>query len=98
MTRARRVFASKGPLFAAGTLAALPVILSTIHALAIGWTPVGDDAVIATRSYDVFTGHSPLVGQYSAASGVLGEASHSPGPLLYWLLAIPARFGPAAMV
>jgi hypothetical protein len=87
-----------GPLFAAGMLAALPVIVSTIHSLAIGWTPVGDDAVIAVRSYDVFTAHSPLVGQYSAASGVLGEASHSPGPLLYWLLALPARLGPAAMV
>jgi hypothetical protein len=79
-------------------LGALPVILSTIHSLAIGWTPVGDDAVIAVRSYDVFSAHSPLVGQYSAASGVLGEASHSPGPLLYWLLALPARLGPAAMV
>jgi hypothetical protein len=98
MTRARRVFASNGPLLAAGMLAALPVILSTIHSLAIGWAPVGDDAVIAARSYDVLTSHSPLVGQYSAASAVLGEASHSPGPLLYWLLALPARFGPAAMV
>jgi hypothetical protein len=99
MTTARRVVAANGPLLAAGILAALPVILSTVHALAVGWTPVGDDAVIAARSYDVFTSHSPLVGQYSASSVVLGEVSHSPGPMLYWLLALPARFGgPAAMV
>jgi hypothetical protein len=96
MTRARRSLAQNWSAIAAGLLAALPVILSTVHALAVGWTPVGDDAVIAVRSYDVFTSHSPLVGQYSAASAVLGEASHSPGPMLYWLLALPARFGGGA--
>ncbi|MEA2421693.1 MAG: hypothetical protein QOF55_792, partial [Thermoleophilaceae bacterium] len=53
-------------LIAAGLVAALPVILSTAHSLAVGWTPVGDDAVIAARSYDVFTAHPPLLGQYSA--------------------------------
>jgi hypothetical protein len=86
-----------GPLLASGLLAALPVILSTAHSLAVGWTPVGDDAVIATRSYDVLSNHPPLVGQYSQASAVLGEASYSLGPMLYWLLAAPARLGPAAM-
>jgi hypothetical protein len=82
-------------LIAAGLVAALPVILSTAHSLAVGWTPVGDDAVIAARSYDVFTAHPPLLGQYSAASAVLGDASYSLGPMLYWLLAVPARFGGA---
>ncbi len=37
--------------------------------------------------------HSPLVGQYSFISAVLGRPVRSPGPLLYWLLAIPARLG-----
>jgi hypothetical protein len=85
-------------LLAAGLLASLPVILSTAHTLALGWYPLGDDAIIATRSYDVLTSHTPLVGAYSATSVVLGQASHHPGPMLYWLLSIPARLGgPAAM-
>ena len=79
-------------------LAALPVIVSTVHALAVGWTPVGDDAVIGLRAYDVLTAHSPLVGQYSASSALTDTPTYSPGPLLYWLLAIPARIGGAAML
>jgi hypothetical protein len=83
-------------VLAAALLAALPVILSTAHALATGWTPVGDDAVIAVRAYDVLTSHSPLVGLYSATSEVLGRPLHSLGPMPFWLLALPARFGGAA--
>jgi hypothetical protein len=98
MSGVRRWLTSHGGLVAAGVLAALPVILSTAHTLALGWYPVGDDAIIAARSYDVFTAHPPLVGAYSATSVVLGQASHHPGPMLYWLLAIPARIGgPVAM-
>jgi hypothetical protein len=82
-----------------GVLAALPVIVSTIHGLSEAWSPYGDRAVIAARSYDVFTAHPPLVGQYSAWSSVLAHPIFSPGPMLYWLLAVPAHFiGPRAMV
>jgi hypothetical protein len=95
---ARRWIVANGAFVAAGLLASFPVVLSTVHALAIGWYPVGDDGIIAARAYDVFTLHPPLVGAYSATSVVLGQGSHHPGPMLYWLLAIPARFGgPAAM-
>jgi len=80
-----------------GLLAALPVIVSTIRAAAVGWVPVGDDAIIAARAYDVFSTRPPLLGQYSAATGG-GESVYSLGPLLYWLLAIPARIGPAAVL
>src|SRR3954447_24039050 len=93
MSATRSWLASHGALLAAGLLASIPVILSTAHTLALGWYPVGDDAIIAARSYDVFTTHPPLVGAYSATSVVLGQASHHPGPMLYWLLAIPARIG-----
>lgn len=55
--------------------------------------PAGDRAVIALRAYEVFTSRTPLVGQYSASTAVAGRVVYSPGPLLYWLLAIPARFG-----
>src|SRR5438067_8134398 len=77
--------------------AALPAIVSTIRALAAGAFPNGDRGIVATRAYDVFTSHSPLVGQYSASTLVVHQATHSPGPILYWLLAVPARIGPAAM-
>jgi hypothetical protein len=98
MSAARSWLASHGPLVAAGLLAALPVILSTAHTLAVGWYPVGDNGIIAARSYDVFTTHPPLLGAYSATSVVLGDAARHPGPMLFWLLAIPARFGgPVAM-
>ena len=43
--------------------------------------------------YDVLSSHTPLVGQYSDASSVTHHTLHSLGPMLYWLLALPARFG-----
>jgi hypothetical protein len=90
-----------GPLeLAVGLSAALPVIVSAAHAVTVGWVPLGDDAVIAARSYDVPTTHAPLLGQFSASSGILGNGPQSSlGPMLYWLLAIPARlFEPSALV
>jgi hypothetical protein len=78
-------------VLAAGLAAAIPVIVSTIRGLAAGWTPEGDRAVIATRAYDVLTSLTPLVGPWSSTSTVIGDETYHPGPLLYWLLAIPAR-------
>jgi hypothetical protein len=81
-------------VIAAGLAAAIPVINSTIKAVRAGWVPAGDDGIIATRGWDVLTSHTPLVGQYSEAGLVVhGQVMHSPGPMLYWLLAVPARFG-----
>jgi hypothetical protein len=75
-----------------GLLAALPILVACCYAVADHWTPIGDDAFIGLRAYDVFTGRSPLVGQRSSgASGVLERNTYSPGPLLFWLLAIPVR-------
>jgi len=82
------------PVLATGLLAALPVISSTVKALNAGWVPAGDDGIIATRGWDVLSSHTPLVGQYSEAGLVVhGQVMHSPGPMLYWLLALPARYG-----
>jgi hypothetical protein len=86
------------PAIAAGLAAAIPVLRSTVHAVAIGWQPAGDDGIILTRAWDVFTAHSPLIGQYSEAGIVTGQVVHSPGPLLYWLLALPVRFASTASV
>ena len=82
------------PAIACGVAAAIPVIASTVRAVRAGWVPAGDNGVIATRGWDVLTSHTPLVGQYSEAGVVVhGQLMHSPGPLLYWLIALPARFG-----
>ena len=75
-----------------GLIAATPVLVSAIHALLAGWTPVFDDAVVTTRSFDVFSSHSPLVGQYSDASAPTVGTVFSAGPMLFWLFAFQARF------
>ena len=83
---------------ATGLSAAVPVMVATVKAVHDGWVPGADQAIIATRAYDVFTSHAPLFGQYSLAGEVTGRITHSLGPMLFWLLALPARFGgPASM-
>ncbi len=83
----------KPSTLAAGLGASLPVIASTIHAVGVGVVPAGDRAIIALRADEVLSSHPPLVGQYSASSVVAGAVTHSPGPMLYWLLALPAHYG-----
>jgi hypothetical protein len=78
-------------VLAVGLAAALPVIVSTVRALLAGWNPVFDDAIIATRSFDVLSSHSPLVGEHSDASLTSVGPVFSPGPMLNWLLAIPTH-------
>jgi len=96
--RAARWLSRRAPEIAAGLAASIPVLVSAIHAAVIGWQPAGDDGIIVTRAFDVLTSHSPLVGQYSESGFVTGQIVHSPGPLLYWLLAIPARFGSVSSI
>jgi hypothetical protein len=76
---------------ACALLACVPVLVSVVRAIAADWIPVGDRAIIAARAYDVFSAHPPLLGQYSAVSGALANQTHSLGPMLYWVLAIPAH-------
>jgi hypothetical protein len=79
-------------ILAAGIAAAVPILVSTIHDISVGWAPFGDDAYISIHSFDVLTSRSPLVGQWSSgASEVVGKTVYSPGPLLFWLLTLPAH-------
>lgn len=71
---------------------------STLRALVDGWLPAGDQAIIATRAYDVFTSRTPLVGQHSDAGALTHLAVYSLGPMLYWLLALPVRLGSPGML
>lgn len=78
---------SFGPIV--GLLSSIPVVTAAVRAARSGWQPVGDDAVIALRSFDVLTARSPQLGQASTSG------AHSPGPMLYWLFSLPARLGPS---
>src|SRR5256885_6284787 len=82
-------------VLATGLAAALPVIVSTINAVAAGWFPLGDDAITAVRSYDVLSTHPPVLGPISTSSLLIGHPVLSPGPMLFWLLALPVRLGPS---
>ena len=72
------------------------MIVSTVEATRADWVPGADTAIIATRAHDVLSSHPPLVGQYTLAGEVTGHVTHSLGPMLFWLLALPANFGPTA--
>jgi hypothetical protein len=65
-----------------------------IEDLRHGWRATGDDAIIAQRSWSVLTLHPPLVGQFSQGSGGIAHTYYDPGPLLFWLLALPVRVDP----
>jgi hypothetical protein len=84
---------SRALTLAIGLCASLPVIAAAARALHEGWQPVADRGIIATRAFDVFSSHTPLVGQYSFTSTVVGKLTHSLGPMLYWLLAPAAYIG-----
>jgi hypothetical protein len=80
-------------VLATGLTAALPILVVMIRTIAADWTALGDNAITAVRAFDVFTAHSPLVGQSSGgATSVLDQRAFCPGPLLYWLLAVQAHF------
>lgn len=82
----------------AGLLAVLPVMVASAHAVDFRWTPSSDDGVIALRAFDVFSANPPLLGQWSQSSPLIHEPTYSLGPMLYWLLAIPARIDGIAVV
>ena len=65
----------------------LPFVIGAARLVRAGWTPTGDDAAIAVRSWNSLTAHGPLVGQATR----LAHGVFDPGPLEYWLLAIPVH-------
>jgi hypothetical protein len=75
----------------AAVAVAAPVIAAVIRALDAQYVVNGDEAIIAARAYDVFTDRLPLVGGFSTATYLVDEPAYHPGPLLFWLLALPAR-------
>jgi hypothetical protein len=77
----------------------VPIVVAAAHALVVGWMPTGDRAYFVVRAFDVFSDRSPLVGPWSSgATAAVGQVVYSPGPMLYWLIAIPARFFDESLV
>ncbi len=68
----------------------LPFILGPARLIRGGWRPVGDEAAIALRSWNSLTAQGPMVGQATR----LAHGVFDPGPLEYWLLAIPVHLDP----
>lgn len=68
-------------------LVIVPIVVASARAVATGWFPVGDSALLAIRATDVGTSHHPLLGSWTSASLTLGTDVNNPGPLYADLLA-----------
>ncbi len=62
-----------------------------MHAFTVAWTPVFDDAIIATNAFDAITAHPRLVGIYTEASQQQVGSVYGLGPVLLWLLSLPTH-------
>jgi hypothetical protein len=74
--------------------AVLPILVAGARAAAGGWYPIGDNAFFALRARDVLTEHHPWLGTWTSASLSVGVDLNNPGPLLFDLLALPAKLNP----
>lgn len=74
----------------------------TVRLVVDGWAPHGDEAVIAIKAHDAWSGHLPLLGMRSTSDEtVRGVWVHHPGPLELWLIGLPYRilgFHPAGLL
>lgn len=77
---------------AAHLAAWIPFAIGAIRSVQQDSPVIADGAVIALRSWDVLTPYGPLVGQATQ----LRHGAFDPGPLQYWLLAIPVHIDPRA--
>jgi hypothetical protein len=68
----------------------LPFVIGAIRSAQQDLPVISDGAAIALRSWDALTPYGPLVGQATQ----LRNGAFDPGPLQYWLLAIPVHIDP----
>ena len=66
-------------------LVLVPIVVTVIAVIGGHWHPASDDALIVLRIRDVGGRHTPLTGVHSRFGW------DHPGPLLFWLLALPFR-------
>lgn len=76
----------------AALLLLVPVGASVGRAVADGWVPSNDEALIVLRARDVLGPDPPLVGQPSTAGQYASDhPARHPGPIEFYLLAGPVR-------
>jgi hypothetical protein len=75
--------------FVTAGLAVLSIVVAIVNAVHRGWVPIGDDALFAIRSRDVFTRHIPLLGTWTSASLAAKIDINNPGAVMFDLLAVP---------
>jgi hypothetical protein len=68
----------------------IPLLTAVVGMARADWRAVGDGAGIAMGSWEALTAHGPLVGSATQ----LGPHLHDPGPLEFWLLAVPVHLDP----
>jgi hypothetical protein len=71
--------------------ACAPIAVESAARIQHGWTPAGDDAMVAVLARDVLSGHSPSHGMPSTLPYHGARVLYHPGPLLFWVYAIPER-------
>lgn len=69
----------------------VPVWVAAWQVAAKGTWPSGDAGLTVARARDVFTMHPPLVGMAAASGAFNGSATHFPGPLQLYALAVPVK-------
>jgi hypothetical protein len=72
----------------------LTIVVAAVRAATGDWYPIGDNAWFAIRARDVLTEHHPWLGTWTSASLSVGIDLNNPGPLMFDLLAIPAKMNP----
>lgn len=73
-----------------GVVALVPLVAGA-QAIAAGWTAIADQSMMAAVSLETLTTDPPLVGMPTSFTLQAGRPLYHPGPLLFWLLAIPDR-------
>jgi hypothetical protein len=76
-------------------VAEVPFLVVALVQVVQGWRPSGDAAIISIRSWAVLTARSPLLGEFTTVTGCTRHVAFDPGPLLFWMLALPVRMDPA---
>ncbi len=69
----------------------IAVLVPVAIVIARGFLPFWDDALVTIRAHEVFSLHSPGVGPQTTTSTAAGGILFDPGPLMFWILAIPVR-------
>ena len=68
----------------------IPPIYWLIAYVKAGWFPTGDEALIAIRMYDAWTGNWPLVGMRSTSTETDPNImAYHPGPMQFYLFGLP---------